>query len=613
MAFDSDRQALIPGQPSVVMAKISSQDSSPLEIDLSLADIPPSWMSVPLTSVTVAPGAEQSIALPVMVPRSPEFPAGDYRATLNASLRGAASTAESAVAIWSVSPFDGLDFAVSPTKASGWTGGGFTISTRNLGNTAIRVELLGSISEPAFALEMKTPMVDLDPGESRKTKVRVRSGTRWTGSRSGALTLDARVTGAQPRSAVVTFSQRPLLPVLLPVVALLLIGGLVGGFAWSNRGGSAGGISPTAFATSTGSAIVVVAQPTATPVVATATVVLTEAPTATVPTATLPPVVVSPQATVVVPATSTPHLLFSTGRGQPPGILEIYSINPDGSGLTAITQNNQDDWEPAISQNGKQIAFVSTRDGHNQIYVMNSDGSNQTRLSNEPGSDEYPNWSPVESKITFSHTVNNRTSLFIVNADGSGITELAPTPNGSNWQQNWSPNGKQIVFVSDRAGHPNLYVVDASGANLRQLTTSVEDKSPWWSHDGQHITFMSRRDGNYEIYVMNADGSSQTRLTNSPEDDLDPVWSPDDQRIGFAANGEVFSMQADGTQVKALTKGANYDSWLRWSPDGAYLAFESKNGNDREIYIANTDGSGMKRLTDNPTFDGNFMWVPLNP
>ena len=607
VVFDQDRTTLMPGQPSVVMARIISQDSSPLDIDLTLEDVSPKWLSTPLAPVSLAPGTSQSVALSILIPRTPDFPAGDYRATLKGRQRSAPNTVQSAVSIWSVAPFEELNFALLPAKAGGWAGATFTVALRNLGNAATRVELASSISDPSFSLEMKTPTVDLDPGEAQRAQVRVRSGTRWTGGRSGALTVEARPSGAMPRSAVATFTQRALLPVVAPIAALLLVAVLAGGFVVLKQRGSAKGGTPTAaLPTPTIPVVVVAPSPTPTPIPPTPTTAPTVVPT-------VPIVVASPQPTAPPPALAPVHLLITTGLGKPPGILEIYAVNPDGTALTPITQNDQDDWEPAISSDGSRIAFVSTRDGNNEIYVMDADGKNQLRLTNDPGSDEYPNWSPTDNKITFSRTVNNKTSLFVISADGSGLTELAPTANGSSWTQTWAPDGKSIVFASNRTGKNELFSVNVDGSGLRQLTFNGDNITPWYSHDGGHIAFISNRDGNNEIYIMNPDGSNQTRLTHTPDNEVDPVWSPDDQTIGYVVNKEVTTIHVDGSQTKTLTNGANYDSWLRWSPDGQYLAFSANVDNQREIFVVKSDGSGMTRLTNNPTFDGNEAWVPLKP
>ena len=74
-------------------------------------------------------------------------------------------------------------------------------------------------------------------------------------------------------------------------------------------------------------------------------------------------------------------IAFETNRD---GNFEIYSMNPDGSGQTNLTNNPADDTIPAWSPDGTKIAFTSFRDGNPEIYSMNADGSGQTRLTNSP-------------------------------------------------------------------------------------------------------------------------------------------------------------------------------------------------------------------------------------
>src|SRR3989338_106820 len=60
---------------------------------------------------------------------------------------------------------------------------------------------------------------------------------------------------------------------------------------------------------------------------------------------------------------------------------DIYIMNPDGSEQTNLTKSPGRDYAPSWSPDGRNIAFVSRRNGNNQIYVMNPDGSNQTNLT----------------------------------------------------------------------------------------------------------------------------------------------------------------------------------------------------------------------------------------
>jgi TolB protein len=70
----------------------------------------------------------------------------------------------------------------------------------------------------------------------------------------------------------------------------------------------------------------------------------------------------------------------------------LFSINADGSGLTALTASVGDDYAPAWSPDGSRLAFTSTRDGRAQIYVMSADGTGTTNISANDYDDSYPSW-----------------------------------------------------------------------------------------------------------------------------------------------------------------------------------------------------------------------------
>jgi TolB protein len=72
---------------------------------------------------------------------------------------------------------------------------------------------------------------------------------------------------------------------------------------------------------------------------------------------------------------------------------EVYKMNTDGKNVVGLTNNTTEDFEPAWSPNGTQIAFAATRSGDFETYVMSANGSNVTNLTNKPTTDEYdPSW-----------------------------------------------------------------------------------------------------------------------------------------------------------------------------------------------------------------------------
>jgi Tol biopolymer transport system component len=109
-------------------------------------------------------------------------------------------------------------------------------------------------------------------------------------------------------------------------------------------------------------------------------------------------------------------------------------------------------------------------------------------------------------------------------------------------------------------------------------------------------------------------GPKIRRLTNIINSYPSP--SPDSRKIAFASNrtGEfqIFVMNSDGTGVQQITHDRGGNVTPSWSPDGRMIAFastEQRDGN-AEVYVMNADGSDQRRLTNNPADDSHPHWSP---
>src|SRR3989440_4973879 len=270
--------------------------------------------------------------------------------------------------------------------------------------------------------------------------------------------------------------------------------------------------------------------------------------------------------------------------------------------------------------NGK-IAFHSTRDGDFQIYVMNPDGSGVSRVTNDTGGSVDPVWAPDGKRIAFASFRTGRSEVFAINVDGTGETQL--TTEGG-FPGAWSPDGTRIAFANSSDGDEEVFILNLDGSGVTRLTDNTfRDFPTAWSPNGAQILFQSdREEGDEEIYVMNADGSGVTRLTHSPgRDEGDRAgWSPDGTRIVFSSDRDggllhVFVMNADGSGVTQLTSGDFVDDDPVWSPDGQRIAFHStRDGGDEDIFVMNADGSGVTPLTFNDgVADAVPVWIQQLP
>jgi Tol biopolymer transport system component len=263
-------------------------------------------------------------------------------------------------------------------------------------------------------------------------------------------------------------------------------------------------------------------------------------------------------------------------------------------------------------KNGK-IAFESFRDGDWDIYTVNPDGSNQTNITNNTAPDLEPAWSPDGTKITFvtdrdGNLGDGRREIFTMNADGSNQTNITANSALSVLATNvsapaWSPDGTKIVFSAISTqddGFFEIFTISADGSNLIRLTNNESlDTDPAWSPDGTKIAFASDREGSNEIFTMNADGSNLTRLTNNGAWDGSPAWSPDGSKIAFTSHLllvaglgiEIYTMNADGSNQTNISKTASHDEDASWqplpAPSGPKSKADCKKGGYKEFGFKN--------------------------
>ena len=164
-------------------------------------------------------------------------------------------------------------------------------------------------------------------------------------------------------------------------------------------------------------------------------------------------------------------------------------------------------------------------------------------------------------------------TLFSVQPDGGDSVQLSP-PGLSvidlgfidRVGADWSPNGSRVAFAAQKLSSGRfttaLFTVKADASGLRQITApGLGAISAQWSPNGQLVAFTSCC-RHPEAWVVRPDGT-RLREVSSPRWIVPPPWLP------------------------------------VWSPDSTKLLFNSESSEgETSLWTANTDGSGLSKLTD---------------
>jgi WD40 repeat protein len=232
------------------------------------------------------------------------------------------------------------------------------------------------------------------------------------------------------------------------------------------------------------------------------------------------------------------------------------------------------------------------------------------------------------------YTINIEECLALVDGCGQDkFVRLTDDP-ADDMSPDWSPDGKTIAFISSRSPHPfsrHLYTMKIDGSDqprlIRDDNCIGQAYNPDWSPDGKNILFTVNifPPDDYHpgsvICSANADGSNIKQLTTLPQNeqvnklDLHPQWSPDGKQIAFDSNREsdsdIFVMNSDGSEMTRLTTSYNYQcpSNPVWSPDGERIAFLDSSPTGDSLFMINKDGRQRDALMYMVDID-SFIWIP---
>jgi eukaryotic-like serine/threonine-protein kinase len=253
---------------------------------------------------------------------------------------------------------------------------------------------------------------------------------------------------------------------------------------------------------------------------------------------------------------------------------QICVINADGTGTFQLTTdaNNSDHLYPTFAPDEKSVMFSSDRSGEYAIFEMTLDG----RLSQiTDGSHEAygADISPDGQRVVFTQIVDELRGIYVMNRDGSDIQPVYAPGDHEAWDVVWSPDGKQVLFASDRTGTIQLFTSNLDGTNLRQVSNmeKLRGRSDW-AADGVTMATYAGDEWLREIYLLDAATDSPRQITTGGNN-LAPSFSADGGWIAFTSyrdhpkedqGCEIYVMRSDGTDVRRLTDNDYCDWQPRW-------------------------------------------------
>lgn len=297
---------------------------------------------------------------------------------------------------------------------------------------------------------------------------------------------------------------------------------------------------------------------------------------------------------------------------------DLFVSRPGAAVPVRLTNDTAFDRHPAISPDGRQVAFTSDRGGNPDLWVIPVTGGTARQLTNHPGDDTGPAWSPDGLQIAFDSTRDDPAGdIYRVAAAGGAATRLSTDPAADS-QPAWSPDGQRIAFTTTRfaatgtAPTSAVVTVPALGGTATRVTpASIADAAePAWSPDGRLLAFVSgQADRSGDVLVL--DGTRIIPVATDPSRaERRPVWRGTQviyTTIAADETEDVWSTDPTGDDRRDLTARAGLgENAPAYSPDGLRLAYSAAqpDGGQR-IVLADEDGRNPRTLAPLGTVEGD--------
>jgi Tol biopolymer transport system component len=257
------------------------------------------------------------------------------------------------------------------------------------------------------------------------------------------------------------------------------------------------------------------------------------------------------QPLITVPLTRIGMGIWNDRIALPRHFIDSNIVLSDG---TSVAAGEKIELEPAVSPDGKLVAYTIMQDNKSEIWTATIDGKNATfrTLGREP------RFSGNGYQIIYTHTdLSGNDDIWEIDIR-NGSAERLTDADEIDITPDRSPDDRTIAFASTRGGPLAIWSVPAAGG--KRLKLNDAGFAPRYSPDGKSILFWNRQ----ALWTMGADGAN-------PRQVYGPVAEPTVAR--WTSKGPAFFLDSEiRTASESLFKAAGHPIWPRFDvlPDGRF-------------------------------------------
>jgi eukaryotic-like serine/threonine-protein kinase len=282
----------------------------------------------------------------------------------------------------------------------------------------------------------------------------------------------------------------------------------------------------------------------------------------------LPAVVAEKKRRWPMPVLSTLALLAAVGLGMT--LQELLTPRPQMA--TPVTLRRLTDFvgmeeSPALSPDGKALAFTADLAGHRQVWVRLLAGGAPLQITYDNADHQFPRWAPDSASLIYFSAFaesDGQGQIWEIPALGGPARPLVSSFTGADL----SHDGKSLAYFRPSQGQIELTIADRDGSNSRavaRLSPKFTYSDLHWSPDGHWLGFQQGRIFNYDIFYVPVAGGQAKQITQDKNALAGFAWLPDSSGIVYSSSRgdtilylptmNLWSVRIDGGQLHQLTFG----------------------------------------------------------
>jgi len=254
---------------------------------------------------------------------------------------------------------------------------------------------------------------------------------------------------------------------------------------------------------------------------------------------------------------------------------DIWTVSAEGGAARILVAHSAHESRPLYSPDGSTLAFNSNRNGGLDVFLMDLASGEVRRLTHDSGSQQLTGWSADSEWVYFTSSVEDvggMHDVFRVRASGGTPMAVSADRYETEFFAAPAPDGQRLAIASRgrmahgqwwRNGHSHIdeaeiWLVDETTASgevptYRRLAAGGKNLWPMWSADGDAVWFMSDRSGAENLWrARTADGEAE-QITDFREGRLLwPTMSADGSRIAFERDLGIWVLDVDARTPRPL-------------------------------------------------------------